>query len=108
MKNADCIFCKIVDKKIASGIVFENEKILAFKDLNPKMRVHYLFIPKVHYDSLAHIPPQEMAVMSDLYAAIKQVSENEGFAQSGYKTQINTGRGGGQEVFHLHVHLMAT
>lgn len=107
MKDQNCLFCKIIDKKIPSNVVFENQKVFAFKDINPKAPIHYLFVPKKHYESLAHVEVHEMDDVKEIFLAIKEVTENEKIAAKGFKTVIHTGKGGGQEVFHLHVHLMA-
>lgn len=107
MKDPNCLFCKIIDRKIPSTAVFENETVYAFKDIHPKAPVHYLFVPKDHHESLAHVPRAKLSVLTEIFSAIQEVTEKEGVAKTGYKTVIHTGKGGGQEVFHLHVHLMA-
>lgn len=103
----DCIFCKIVEKKIPATIIFENESVIGFKDINPQAPIHYLFIPKEHFTSLATVPKNKIQIMEELYSAIQEITVKEGVAEKGYKTVIHTGKGGGQIVFHLHVHLMA-
>ncbi|UOO75898.1 histidine triad nucleotide-binding protein [Neisseria sp. Dent CA1/247] len=101
----DCIFCKIVDKQIPAGIVYEDGDMLCFKDIRPAAPVHLLLIPKVHFDSLAHAKPEHEALLGKMMMKVPQIAEANGLSD-GFKTQINTGKGGGQEVFHLHIHIM--
>ncbi|OSI07735.1 HitA protein [Neisseria animaloris] len=101
----DCIFCKIVDKQIPAGIVYEDDDMLCFKDIRPAAPVHLLLIPKVHFDSLAHAKPEHEALLGKMMMKVPQIAEANGL-NNGFKTQINTGKGGGQEVFHLHIHIM--
>ncbi|OSI11885.1 histidine triad nucleotide-binding protein [Neisseria canis] len=101
----DCIFCKIVDKQIPAGVVYEDDEMLCFKDINPAAPVHLLLIPKEHFDSLAHAKPEHEALLGRMMMKVPQIAEANGLA-NGFKTQINTGKGGGQEVFHLHIHIM--
>lgn len=101
----DCIFCKIAAKEIPAGVVYENGDMLCFKDINPAAPVHLLLIPKVHFDSLAHAQPEHEALLGKMMMKVPQIAQAAGLA-NGFKTQINTGKGGGQEVFHLHIHIM--
>ncbi|KPN72235.1 histidine triad nucleotide-binding protein [Neisseria sp. 83E34] len=101
----DCIFCKIVDKQIPASVVYEDDEMLCFKDIQPAAPVHLLLIPKVHFDSLAHAKPEHEALLGRMMMKVPQIAEANGLA-NGFKTQINTGKGGGQEVFHLHIHIM--
>ena len=101
----NCIFCKIADKQIPSSIVYEDDKMLCFKDINPAAPVHLLLIPKVHFDSLAHAQPEHEALLGKMMMRVPQIARQLGLT-NGFKTQINTGKGGGQEVFHLHIHIM--
>lgn len=104
----DCLFCKIAQKKIPATIVYEDESVLAFKDINPKAPYHFLFIPKTHYTSLLDIQETDVLVMGQIFSAIQKVAHKLSIADFGFKTTIHTGKGGGQEVFHLHVHLLST
>jgi protein hitA len=101
----NCIFCKIADKQIPSSIVYEDDEMLCFKDINPAAPVHLLLIPKVHFDSLAHAQPEHEALLGKMMMRVPQIARQLGLT-NGFKTQINTGKGGGQEVFHLHIHIM--
>ena len=101
----DCIFCKIAAKEIPAGVVHEDDDMLCFKDINPAAPVHLLLIPKVHFDSLAHAQPEHEALLGRMMMKVPKIAADAGLS-NGFKTQINTGKGGGQEVFHLHIHIM--
>ena len=101
----DCIFCKIAAKEIPAGVVYEDDDMLCFKDINPAAPVHLLLIPKVHFDSLAHAQPEHEALLGRMMMKVPKIAADAGLS-IGFKTQINTGKGGGQEVFHLHIHIM--
>jgi histidine triad (HIT) family protein len=103
----DCLFCKIIEGKIPSAKVYEDENVLAFKDIQPQAPLHYLFVPKHHTESLATLPESETGIIDKIFTAIKKVAEKEGVSKRGYRTVINTNGDGGQTVWHLHVHLMA-
>ena len=103
----DCIFCKIISGAIPSTKVYEDDQVLAIKDLHPQAPTHYLFIPKKHYTSFADIPLNEMSIMENIFAAVKKVVDQEGLSSRGFRNVMNTLKEGGQSVFHLHVHLMA-
>lgn len=104
---SDCIFCKIADKQIPASVVYEDEQMLCFKDINPAVPVHLLLIPKVHFDSLAHAQVEHETLLGKMMLRVPQIAANAGLT-NGFKTQINTGKGGGQEVFHLHIHILGT
>ncbi|CRZ20504.1 histidine triad nucleotide-binding protein [Kingella kingae] len=104
---SDCIFCKIADKQIPASVVYEDEQMLCFKDINPAAPVHLLLIPKVHFDSLAHAQAEHETLLGKMMLRVPQIATNAGLT-NGFKTQINTGKGGGQEVFHLHIHILGT
>lgn len=94
-----------MDKQIPASVVYEDDEMLCFKDIQPAAPVHLLLIPKVHFDSLAHAKPEHEALLGRMMMKVPQIAEASGLA-NGFKTQINTGKGGGQEVFHLHIHIM--
>ncbi|MDZ4677354.1 MAG: histidine triad nucleotide-binding protein [Oligoflexia bacterium] len=102
----NCLFCKIVKGLIPSQKVYEDEKILAFKDISAQAPIHYLFIPKKHYQSLADVPLSEMSIMTELFTAMRKVADQEGVSVGGFRNVINTRKQGGQTVDHLHVHLL--
>ena len=99
-----CLFCKIAAGTIPSKIVYEDEDVLAFHDINPIAPVHFLIIPKQHIDPLAHATADDEALLGKLLALAPRLAAEQGL-KNGFKTAINTGRGGGQEVFHLHIHV---
>lgn len=99
-----CIFCKIVNGEIPNQTVLEDENFLAFNDINPTRKIHVLVIPKEHYDSFDVIPPKIMAGMTEF---IHKVVSKLGIRESGYRLITNIGEHGGQEVPHLHFHILA-
>ena len=98
-----CIFCKIVNGEIPNQTILEDENFLAFNDINPARKIHALIIPKEHYDSFDVIPPRVMAGMTEF---IQKVASKLEVKESGYRLITNIGNDGGQEVNHLHFHLM--
>lgn len=101
----DCLFCKMVTKEIPADIVYEDADILVFKDLYPKAEVHLLMIPKQHCASLSTLTPDEDAVVAKMMRKLPELAEELGL-HDGFRTIINTGSGGGQVIFHLHIHLL--
>ena len=99
-----CLFCKIAAGTIPSKIVYEDEDVLAFHDINPIAPVHFLIIPKQHIDSLAHATADDEALLGKLLALAPSLAAEQGL-KNGFKTDINNGRGGGQEVFNLNIHV---
>ena len=102
----DCIFCKIVKGEIPSSKVYEDEDILAFKDINPVTPVHILVIPKKHIESLNNIEPEDEKLLGKIFLTIKQIANEQGIAEKGYRVVNNCGEDGGQEVKHLHFHIL--
>lgn len=98
----DCIFCKIINGDFNTEFVYENEYVVAFNDINPKAPVHILVVPKVHVESLNEL--EDKNLMGELLSAVKEVTKKIGLKS--YKTLINTGKEAGQEVFHLHLHVL--
>jgi len=103
---SDCIFCKIANKEIPSEILYEDDQILAFKDINPIAPVHLLVIPKKHIISVNDIVDEDTEVIGNIFIVIKKLAQQQGIAESGYRVITNIGRDGGQEVKHLHFHLI--
>ena len=101
---SDCIFCKIIAGEIPSRKVHEDEDVLAFHDIHPFAKVHFLIIPKAHIASLADCGPEHEKILGKMLALAPRLAHAQGL-ESGFKTLINTGRGGGQEVFHIHIHV---
>lgn len=104
--EGDCLFCKIIEKKIPSKIVYEDEKMVAFEDINPQAPVHLLLIPKKHIAGLLDLTPEEREEISHLFLTLPKLAREKGVAERGFRTVVNSGRDAGQSVFHLHVHLL--
>lgn len=102
---SDCIFCRIAAGTIPSNKIYEDEDILAFKDIHPQAPVHFLIIPKQHIASLADAGPDDEALLGRMLALAPRLAEEQG-SREGFRTIINTGRVGGQEVYHLHIHVL--
>ncbi len=103
----DCLFCKIIKGEISSTKVYEDEDILAFNDINPAAPIHILVIPKKHIESLAHMQKEDEAVVGKIYGVINKIAEEKGFKDNGYRVIVNCGKDAGQEVMHLHFHVLA-
>ncbi len=99
----DCIFCKIVAGVIPSKKIYEDEDVIAFNDIHPIAPVHFLIVPKQHTESLAHCDEAHQTLLGKILLLAPKLAQQQGL--SGFRTMINTGREGGQEVFHLHVHV---
>ena len=102
----DCLFCQIANKTISSSIVYEDEQIMAFNDINPQAPTHILLIPKDHFASLNEVPDEKKGLLGQLLMKARQIAEGQGLAQSGYRIVLNTQKDSGQEVFHIHFHLL--
>lgn len=101
----NCIFCKIARKEIPSNAVYEDDDILAFHDINPAAPVHFLLIPKLHIDSLADVQDNHQDLLGKMLLLAPKLAKAQG-CEDGFRTIINTGRTGGQEVFHIHFHII--
>lgn len=102
---SDCLFCKILDGVIPSSKVFEDDKIFVFKDINPKADIHLLVIPKIHIARLDQTTAEHAELLAHMMLALPQLAQNQGL-DNGFRSIINTGPGGGQEVDHLHIHIL--
>ncbi|HKL11589.1 MAG TPA: histidine triad nucleotide-binding protein [Clostridia bacterium] len=102
----DCIFCKIANGEIPTDFVFESERVVAFNDLNPVAPVHVLIIPKEHFESVNDLDEKEACLFQDMTLAAKNIAESLGLKDNGYRLVINNGKEAGQEVGHLHMHLI--
>lgn len=103
----DCLFCKIIKGEIPSEKVYEDEEILAFKDISPAAPIHILVIPKKHITSLATMEPGDEQIIAKIYKTINIIAQEQGFKENGYRVIVNCGKDGCQEVMHLHFHLLA-
>jgi histidine triad (HIT) family protein len=102
--QADCLFCRIAAEEIPADIVFENETVLAFRDINPKAPTHVLAIPRRHLDSVADLTDPDGDLLAALFGALRHVADDAGL--TGYRILTNVGAESGQSVFHLHFHLL--
>ena len=102
---SDCLFCKIVDGKIPANIVAQDDRAVAFRDLNPQAPTHVLIIPKKHIASLDVLDDSDAALVGHLHVVAKQIAKDEGLAD-GWRTVFNVGKSAGQTVFHIHLHLI--
>ena len=102
----DCLFCSIVTKDIYTEILYENKKILAFKDINPQAPVHILLIPKKHISTLNDLTKNEKELIGDLIFNASALANKEGISEDGYRLSFNCNEDGGQTVYHIHLHLL--
>lgn len=102
----DCLFCKMVSGEIPSNIVFENDFVLAFRDIDPKAPTHILVIPKKHIQSINELGPDDQSLAGEILLAAKTIAKAEGIETSGFRTVFNTNDDGGQTVFHIHMHVL--
>lgn len=104
--NLMCLFCKIVNKEIKADIVWENDDVLAFRDIHPLAPVHILIIPKKHIESINDLARGDMQLAGKFIIAAKEIAEKLSIGKSGYKLLSRVGRDGGQEILHIHFHLL--
>ena len=102
----DCLFCKIVNSEIPADIVYENERILAFNDINPQAPVHILLIPKIHIATLNDLQQHDQKLLGELIYNASIVAKSLNIAEEGYRTGFNCNSAGGQTVYHIHLHLL--
>lgn len=102
----DCIFCKIIEGAIPSKKVFENDRIVAFHDIQPAAPVHILIIPKKHIPTMNDVTDEDAQVVAELFAVARHIAKEQGIAESGYRLVNNVNADGGQLVYHLHIHLL--
>ena len=102
----DCLFCKIIAGDIPSDIVFKNERLIAFKDINPAAPIHILIIPKIHLSTLNDLQTEHTELMGELIYTASQIAKQVGIAEDGYRIGFNCNEDGGQTVFHIHLHLL--
>jgi len=102
---SDCIFCRIAEGEIPSRKIYEDKDIFAFHDINPQRPVHFLIIPKQHIASLNEATPENQELLGKMLVKAGELARSQGLTE-GFRTLINTGRIGGQEVYHLHIHIL--
>jgi len=103
----DCLFCKIVKGEIPSEKVYEDEEVLCFKDINPAAPIHILVIPKKHITSLLEVKPEDSKLIAKIYDVINKIAKDMQIEKNGFRVIVNCGKGAGQEVMHLHFHVLA-
>lgn len=104
---SDCLFCKIANKEIPSSFVYEDETVVAFKDIDPKAPHHVLIIPKKHIKSIYDLKDEDREIISHIFVdVVKKIADELGVNEKGFRLAVNTGEEGGQTVSHLHIHLL--
>ena len=106
MPEQNCLFCRMIAKDMPAEFVYEDEQAVVIRDINPQAPTHLLVIPVEHLDSLDEAARRDEPLLGHLLRVAARVANDEGLAESGYRTVINTGAGAGQSVFHLHVHVL--
>ena len=102
----ECIFCQIVAGKVPSELLYQDEKVIAFRDINPQAPIHLIVIPKNHIPSLTHLSEAQLPIIRRMVNAANELAKKEGISESGYRLVINCRKEGGQLVPHLHMHLL--
>ena len=103
----DCVFCRIVARQSQADVEYEDDAVLAFKDIYPKAPIHLLIVPKRHISSIMAMEPGDAEVLGRCLLAARKIGETKGLAERGYRLRINCGPEGGQVVYHVHVHFLA-
>jgi histidine triad (HIT) family protein len=106
LSESECIFCRIASGEIRADVVHESERVIAFRDLDPRAPVHVLIIPRRHISSVTELTDADGAVMGELFIVARRVAEQEDVAESGYRMVMNAGKDGGQSVGHVHLHVL--
>jgi histidine triad (HIT) family protein len=106
MVTSDCLFCKIIQGEIPCEKVYEDNKILAFNDINPQAPTHILIIPRKHIATLLDITPDDRELIGDIFLVANQLAREKGYDQVGYRTVFNCLKDAGQAVYHIHLHLL--
>ncbi len=106
-RDRDCLFCRIVARQSPADVEYEDEHVLAFKDIYPKAPVHLLIVPRRHIDSILTMEPGDVDVIGRCLLAARRIGEAKGFGQRGYRVTVNCGPEGGQVVYHVHFHFLA-
>ena len=102
----DCLFCKIIARQIPSSIVYEDDRVLAFKDINPQAPTHILVVPRRHIESLNDMQTADDQLVGEMVRRAAAIADEQGISTGGYRTVFNTNRDAGQTVFHIHLHLL--
>ncbi|NOZ24634.1 MAG: histidine triad nucleotide-binding protein [Nitrospirae bacterium] len=102
----DCIFCKIAEKKLPARIVYEDDSVVAFEDINPQAPVHVLVIPRKHISTILDLEEEDNVLVGRLFQAANMIAREKGIAERGFRIVMNCNKEAGQTVFHIHIHLM--
>ena len=102
----DCIFCRIASGEVPSNILYQDERVVAFPDINPKAPVHLLVVPREHIETVAELTEDNASIMGHIVTVANRLAREAGIAEKGYRLVVNCGLEGGQEVPHIHVHLL--
>lgn len=103
---SDCLFCKILDGEIPCDKVFENDHVIAFRDVNPQAPTHVLVIPRKHISTINDLTSDDKNIVGEMMLAAQEVAKQEGIEESGYRLIMNCNEGAGQTVFHIHLHIL--
>jgi histidine triad (HIT) family protein len=103
----DCVFCQISDKNIASDMIYEDEDLVAFHDINPQAPSHILIVPRKHIPNLSAIEDEDTPLLGKMLTLARQIARDNHFGEKGYRIALNEGKDGGQTIFHLHMHLLS-
>ena len=106
MSDTDCLFCKIVDGDLPADIVYENDSLIAFRDIDPKAPTHILLIPRRHIATMNDLQGDDKGLAGELFVTATELAADEGLADEGYRVIMNCNEAAGQSVFHIHLHLM--
>ena len=101
-----CVFCKIINRELPAKVVYEDEKVMAFHDINPQAPVHILIVPKEHIPTVNDLEEKHAEVVGHVFLVAKKIAQDMGFAEKGYRILINCNKDGGQEIYHIHFHLL--
>ena len=102
----DCLFCKIINKDIKSKEVYEDDKVFAFEDINPQAPLHVLIVPRKHFANLNDMKEEDEGLVGHMLSTAAKIAKEKGVAEKGYRTVFNTNSDAGQEVFHIHLHVL--
>lgn len=103
---SDCLFCKIIKREIPASIVYEDDRVIAFNDINPQAPMHVLVVPRKHIPTLNALDPGDDAIVGEVVRRGAAIAADKGYAESGFRTLFNTNAGAGQTVFHIHLHVL--
>ena len=107
MGREDCVFCQIADKKINSNMIYEDEDLVAFHDINPQAPSHILIVPRKHIAHLSAVDDADIPLLGKMLVLARNIARENHFGEKGFRIALNEGKDGGQTIFHLHMHLLS-